>query len=88
MYHIHIYICICILYIYIYTYNACVCQHVVTYMYGGFPRPATTKVAKGDTFYERHEERIPDESKTHTGYMKNTYPTLLGMLSWRASGYA
>ena len=57
-------------------------------MYGGFPRPATTKYAKTGTFYERNEENIPCESNKYRGLMKRAYPTLLGMLAWRASGYA
>ena len=27
-------------------------------------------------------------NRTNRGSMKKTYPTLLGMLAWRASGYA
>ena len=61
---------------------------VYIYIYGGFPRPVTTKYAKADTFYERNEENIPYESKKHRGSMKQAYPTLLGMLAWRVSGYA
>ena len=70
------YTCMCI-YIYIYIY-----------VYGGFPRPALTKNTQVNTFYERNEEHIPYKSKTHGGYMTKACPTLLGMLSWRASGYA
>ena len=58
------------------------------YVYGGFPRPGTTKYAKADTIYERNEDNIPYESNKHRGSRKQAYPTLLGMLAWRASGYA
>ena len=67
------------MYVYIYIY---------IYTHGGFPRPGTTKYAEADTFYERNEESIPYESKKHRSSMKKAYPTLLGMLAWRASGYA
>ena len=87
--HIHMYICIyiyiCIhIYIYMYTYiYIYICIHILyVCTYGGFPRPATAKVAKEDTFYERNEQHIPYESNKHSGSMTKTYPTLLGMLSW------
>ena len=47
----------------------------------------TTKYAKADTFYERNEEAYPT-NRTNRGSMKQAYPSLLGMLAWRASGYA
>ena len=83
-----------VIYIYIYTYilslplSLYVYIYIYICIYGGFPRPVTTKYAKADTFYERNEESIPYESKIHRGSMKQAYPTLLGMLAWYASGYA
>ena len=89
--YLSIYLCLSLLslslYIYIYIYiSICVCIYI--YIYSGFPRPVTTKCAKANTFCERNEENKTYESKKQRGSIKQAYPTLLGMLAWRASGYA
>ena len=92
--YIYIYIYICVYtYIYTYVYRCrslplylslyislsiSLSLYIYIYIYGGFPRPATTKVAKGKPFDERNEESIPYESKTRRGSMKKAYSTLLG----------
>ena len=41
--------------------------YIYIYIYGRFPRPATTKVAKARLFDERNEESIPYESNENIG---------------------
>ena len=52
------------------------CMYIYIYIYGRFPRPASTK---NTTVYKccvRIEQHIPYQSNKHRGYMKQAYPTL------------
>ena len=74
----------------------CVYIHIYIYVYGRFPRPASTKNTKVDTFCVRIDKNILYQSNKHRGYMKQTYPTLrqenilcfLGPLRGMIRGYA